>query len=79
MGSCCSIFVKTFNEEIYHYVAERVAIILANNTYEDHVILLDRPEDQLDQAVKVSDKVAFLQGKIVAFCFETLHFLINRH
>ena len=47
MGSCCSTIVNIFHEEIYHYVAERVAVILANNTYGDRATLLD-PESNLE-------------------------------
>ncbi len=51
MGSCCSTIVNIFHEEIYHYVAERVAIILANNTYGERAILLDPESNQEDGVI----------------------------
>ena len=65
MGSCCSTLVNVFHEEIYHYVAERVAIILVNNTYRDGAVLLDHDEDQSNLEAGVINENFSLQGNLL--------------
>ena len=65
MGSCCSTIVNIFHEEIYHYVAERLAIILANNNYTDRAILLDHDEGQSDLEAGIINENFSLQGNLL--------------
>ncbi len=65
MGSFCSTLVNVFHEEIYHYVAERVAIILVNNTYRDEAVLLNHDKGQSDLEAGVINENFSLQGNLL--------------